>query len=163
MVQCQNNLKQLSLAMLGFEQKTGHLPSGGWGCNRVGDPDRGTDIEQPVLGLCDLAALGAIVSLPTRQRWQCERLHDHGAEGRRHRAADSDAAGDDELPTRRLGDRVCRRSGLAARLRRQRAPYALQLRPRTDVCPEPTMRRAPATSSRAGTWSAPGPWRERRR
>ena len=47
MAQCQNNLKQLSLAMLGFEQKTGHLPSGGWGCNWVGDPDRGTDIEQP--------------------------------------------------------------------------------------------------------------------
>jgi prepilin-type N-terminal cleavage/methylation domain-containing protein/prepilin-type processing-associated H-X9-DG protein len=47
MVQCQNNLKELGLAMLHFEQTNGHLPSGGWGYIWVGDPDRGTDIEQP--------------------------------------------------------------------------------------------------------------------
>ena len=47
MVQCQNNLKQLSLGMLGFEQVNHHFPSAGWGCDWVGDPDRGTDIEQP--------------------------------------------------------------------------------------------------------------------
>jgi prepilin-type N-terminal cleavage/methylation domain-containing protein/prepilin-type processing-associated H-X9-DG protein len=47
MLQCRNNLKQLSLAVLNFEQANGHLPCGGWGCNWVGDPDRGTDIEQP--------------------------------------------------------------------------------------------------------------------
>lgn len=46
-LQCQNNLKQLSLAMLSFEEATGHLPSGGWGYGWVGDPDRGTGIEQP--------------------------------------------------------------------------------------------------------------------
>jgi prepilin-type N-terminal cleavage/methylation domain-containing protein len=46
-VQCQNNLKQISLAMLGFEQVNGHFPSSGWGWNWVGDPDRGADIEQP--------------------------------------------------------------------------------------------------------------------
>ena len=46
-LQCQNNLKQLSLAALTFEQANGHLPSGGWGFHSVADPDRGTDIEQP--------------------------------------------------------------------------------------------------------------------
>ena len=45
--QCQNNLKQLSLAMLGFEQVNHHLPSGGWGAGWVGDPDRGTGLDQP--------------------------------------------------------------------------------------------------------------------
>ena len=45
--QCSNNLKQLSLAMLSFEEANGHLPSGGWGFGWVGDPDRGTGIEQP--------------------------------------------------------------------------------------------------------------------
>jgi prepilin-type N-terminal cleavage/methylation domain-containing protein/prepilin-type processing-associated H-X9-DG protein len=46
-VQCQNNEKQLSLAMLSFEQANGHSPSGGWGWNWVGDPDRGAGIDQP--------------------------------------------------------------------------------------------------------------------
>ena len=45
--QCRNNLKQLSLAMLGFEQLNHHFPSGGWGWNWVGDPDRGTGVDQP--------------------------------------------------------------------------------------------------------------------
>ena len=30
-VQCTNNLKQLALGMLSFEQGNGHFPSGGWG------------------------------------------------------------------------------------------------------------------------------------
>ena len=47
LTQCRNNLKQLSLGMLGFEQVTHHFPSAGWGCDWVGDPDRGTDLEQP--------------------------------------------------------------------------------------------------------------------
>ena len=47
MAQCENNLKQLSLAMLGFEQINRHFPSGGWGWNWTGDPDRGTGKEQP--------------------------------------------------------------------------------------------------------------------
>jgi len=33
--------------MLNFEQGAGHFPSGGWGYNWVGDPDRGTGLEQP--------------------------------------------------------------------------------------------------------------------
>jgi prepilin-type N-terminal cleavage/methylation domain-containing protein/prepilin-type processing-associated H-X9-DG protein len=45
--QCRNNLKQLSLGMLSFEQSNGHFPSGGWGFYNVGDADRGTGIEQP--------------------------------------------------------------------------------------------------------------------
>ncbi len=46
-VQCQNNLKQLSLAMLSFEQVNKHFPSGGWGWDWVGDPDRGSNVDQP--------------------------------------------------------------------------------------------------------------------
>jgi prepilin-type N-terminal cleavage/methylation domain-containing protein len=46
-VQCQNNLKQLGLAMLNFEQANGHFPSGGWGWGWTGDPDRGNGKEQP--------------------------------------------------------------------------------------------------------------------
>jgi prepilin-type N-terminal cleavage/methylation domain-containing protein len=46
-LQCQNNLKQLGLAMLSFEQTNGHFPSGGWGWGWTGDPDRGNGREQP--------------------------------------------------------------------------------------------------------------------
>ncbi len=45
--QCKNNLKQLALAMLSFEQMNHHFPSGGWGYEWCGDPDRGTGKEQP--------------------------------------------------------------------------------------------------------------------
>jgi prepilin-type N-terminal cleavage/methylation domain-containing protein len=46
-LQCQNNLKQLGLAMLSFEQTNKHFPSGGFGWGWTGDPDRGTGREQP--------------------------------------------------------------------------------------------------------------------
>ena len=47
LVQCQNNLKQLGLAMLNFEQASKRFPPGGWGYNWPTDADRGNDIEQP--------------------------------------------------------------------------------------------------------------------
>ncbi len=47
LVQCQNNLKQLGLAMLNFEQASKRFPPGGWGYNWAPDADRGNDIEQP--------------------------------------------------------------------------------------------------------------------
>ena len=40
-VQCQNNVKQLALAMISHETSTKRFPSGGWGWYWVGDPDRG--------------------------------------------------------------------------------------------------------------------------
>jgi prepilin-type N-terminal cleavage/methylation domain-containing protein/prepilin-type processing-associated H-X9-DG protein len=46
-VQCGNNVKQLALGMLDHEQVHGFFPSGGWGYQWAGDPDRGTGREQP--------------------------------------------------------------------------------------------------------------------
>jgi prepilin-type processing-associated H-X9-DG protein len=46
-VQCRNNLKELSLAMLSLEQANSRFPSGGWGIHWTGDPDRGNGREQP--------------------------------------------------------------------------------------------------------------------
>jgi prepilin-type N-terminal cleavage/methylation domain-containing protein len=45
--QCKNNLKQLSLGVLVHVQVTKRFPTGGWGWNWVGDPDRGTGRRQP--------------------------------------------------------------------------------------------------------------------
>ena len=46
-LQCQNNLKQLSLACLSHEEVHGFYPSGGWGASWTGDPDRGPGKRQP--------------------------------------------------------------------------------------------------------------------
>ncbi|MBI2825205.1 MAG: DUF1559 domain-containing protein [Planctomycetia bacterium] len=45
--QCQNNLKQLSLACVTFENAHRALPPGGWGWHWMGDPDQGYDKNQP--------------------------------------------------------------------------------------------------------------------
>ena len=45
--QCQNNLKQLGLAAQSHLNAQKAFPSGGWGWNWVGDPDRGFGINQP--------------------------------------------------------------------------------------------------------------------
>ncbi len=46
-LQCQNNLKQIGLAVLSHENANGHLPTGGWGFRWTGQPDRGFDWHQP--------------------------------------------------------------------------------------------------------------------
>jgi prepilin-type N-terminal cleavage/methylation domain-containing protein len=45
--QCQNNLKQMGLAMLHYEDAQKALPSGGWGWHWMGDPDGGYGKYQP--------------------------------------------------------------------------------------------------------------------
>lgn len=45
--QCHANLRQLALACLAHESVRGHLPSGGWGGEWAGDPDRGFGTKQP--------------------------------------------------------------------------------------------------------------------
>ena len=44
---CKNNLKQLALGCMNHESTVGHLPTGGWGNEWIGDPDRGFSREQP--------------------------------------------------------------------------------------------------------------------
>jgi prepilin-type N-terminal cleavage/methylation domain-containing protein len=62
-MQCSNNLKQISLAMLQHEQSTGKFPSGGWHNDWVGDPSHGTGKTQPgswvysILSYLDQASL----------------------------------------------------------------------------------------------------------
>jgi len=46
-LQCQNNLKQMSLASLSHEQVYGFFPSGGWGSSWEADPDLGFGQNQP--------------------------------------------------------------------------------------------------------------------
>jgi prepilin-type N-terminal cleavage/methylation domain-containing protein/prepilin-type processing-associated H-X9-DG protein len=46
-VRCSNKLKELGLAALNHEHTHGFFPTGGWGWDWVGDPDRGFGIKQP--------------------------------------------------------------------------------------------------------------------
>ena len=46
-MQCNNNLKQLTIGMLNHESTYGFFPSAGWGANWVGDPNYGSGRHQP--------------------------------------------------------------------------------------------------------------------
>lgn len=65
---CQNNIKQLALAVLNFESSYKKLPSGGWGVGWAPDPDRGGGIGQPGSGFYSI--------LPFHEQQQ---LHDLGS------------------------------------------------------------------------------------
>ncbi len=45
--QCINNLKQISLAWINHESAHGHLPTGGWGWEWIGEPELGFGEQQP--------------------------------------------------------------------------------------------------------------------
>lgn len=45
--QCANNLRQLGVGFMGHQSAHAFLPSGGWGFQWVGEPDRGFDNRQP--------------------------------------------------------------------------------------------------------------------
>ena len=44
---CSNNLRQIGIAALAHESQMGFLPTGGWGWQWAGDPDRGFTAKQP--------------------------------------------------------------------------------------------------------------------
>ena len=44
---CKNNLKQLALGWTNHHSTVNHFPTGGWGADWAGDPDRGSGKEQP--------------------------------------------------------------------------------------------------------------------
>lgn len=46
-MQCASNLHNLGIAFHHFHNDYKHLPTGGWGWNWVGDPNRGKDVDQP--------------------------------------------------------------------------------------------------------------------
>jgi prepilin-type N-terminal cleavage/methylation domain-containing protein len=73
--QCQNHLKQLSLAILLYEEDREELPSGGWGWHWMGDPDAGYGRKQPgswvysILGYIEESSVRTIAAgLPEAQK-----------------------------------------------------------------------------------------------
>ena len=44
---CKNNLREISIGVLAHVEAHERFPSGGWGYAWIGEPERGTDIDQP--------------------------------------------------------------------------------------------------------------------
>ncbi len=99
---CKNNLKQLALGWLNHESSTGHLPSGGWAAQWVGDPDRGTGGDQPGGWLYNI--------LPYMEQ---QALHDLPSDGNPNVVTPEQIAGSLEMLSNPMGIINCpsRRSG----------------------------------------------------
>jgi prepilin-type N-terminal cleavage/methylation domain-containing protein/prepilin-type processing-associated H-X9-DG protein len=69
--QCKSSLKQIALGFLNHHDVTKHFPTGGWGWQWVGDPDRGFGSDQPGGWVYNL--------LPFIEETA---LHDQGADGK---------------------------------------------------------------------------------
>jgi prepilin-type N-terminal cleavage/methylation domain-containing protein len=68
--QCQSQLRQLVIGCLNHHDTHSHFPTGGWGWNWAGDPDRGYGLDQPGGWIYNL--------LPYIEQ---QALHDQGTDG----------------------------------------------------------------------------------
>jgi prepilin-type N-terminal cleavage/methylation domain-containing protein len=79
-VQCQNQVKQMALAVLAFEEIERRFPSGGWDYSWTADPDRGGDKEQPggwfycILPQLEQLAVHQLGSDGDRDNWSARQL-----------------------------------------------------------------------------------------
>src|SRR5216110_526819 len=78
-IKCANNLRQLGLAIHNHHDAIGHFPTGGWGWDWAGDPDRGYSEKQSGGWIFNTMAyaeydssykLGAGLPYSSPQRWQ---------------------------------------------------------------------------------------------
>jgi prepilin-type N-terminal cleavage/methylation domain-containing protein len=80
---CRNNLREIGHAAVLHVERLGRFPTGGWGYRWVGDPDRGTGIEQPggwiynvlpYLGYANVHNIGANIADEAKKKEELKRL-----------------------------------------------------------------------------------------
>lgn len=79
---CQNQLRQLAIGCMNHHDTHGFFPTGGWGWNWAGDPDRGYGLDQPGGWIFNV--------LPYIEQ---QALHDLGADGQRNVITEEQLAG----------------------------------------------------------------------
>ena len=80
--QCQSQLRQLAIGCMNHHDTHGHFPTGGWGWNWAGDPDRGYGVDQPGGWIYNI--------LPFIEQ---QALHDQGSDGQRDIITDDQRVG----------------------------------------------------------------------